>query len=222
VYYAASTSGSNHSCIGHATSTTVDGGFTDKGPVICSNDSGSKDDWNAIDPNLVLDDAGKPHLVFGSFWGGIKLIDLDDQGMRSGTSLSALAARPDAGGALEAPYVVKRCGYYYLFTSWDRCCNGAMSTYNIRVGRSTALAGPYVDMQGTMLMNGGGTLLVKGDSTWAGPGHNAVLVDQTGTYNIYHAYYAAQSGGSYSTNASYLRISEIDWDASGWPVSAGP
>jgi arabinan endo-1,5-alpha-L-arabinosidase len=48
------------------------------------------------------------------------------------------------------------------------------------------------------------------------------LVDETGAYNVYHAYYAAQSGSTYNMNASYLRISEIAWDANGWPISAGP
>jgi arabinan endo-1,5-alpha-L-arabinosidase len=222
VYYAASTSGSNHSCIGHATSTTPDTGFVDRGLVICSNDGGSKDDWNAIDPNLVLDDAGNPYLVFGSFWGGLKLIELDNTGARANDKLTALAARPDNGGAIEAPYIVHRCGYYYLFASFDRCCDGAASTYNIRVGRAAALAGPYADKDGTALMMGGGTLLVQGDTTWAGPGHNAVIFHAGQTLNVYHSYYAGTSNDTYEKDASYLRISEIAWDAQGWPISAGP
>jgi arabinan endo-1,5-alpha-L-arabinosidase len=222
VYYAASTSGSNHSCIGHATSPTADGTWTDQGSVICSNDGSSKDDWNAIDPNFVQDDAGKGYLVFGSFWGGIKLIELDDKGARTGSSLVALAARPKNGGALEAPYVVRRCGYYYLFTSWDKCCAGAASTYNMRVGRATALAGPYADMAGVALLQGGGTLLVDKDDTWHGPGHSAVLTSKGKSYDIHHAYYAGANTSAYRTDGSYLRISELAWGADGWPVSGGP
>jgi arabinan endo-1,5-alpha-L-arabinosidase len=222
VYYAASTSGSNHSCIGHATSATPDGGFVDQGMVICSNDGGSKDDWNAIDPNLVLDEAGTPYLAFGSFWGGLKLIELDKTGARANDKLTALAARPNDGGAIEASYIVQRCGYYYLFASFDRCCNGANSTYNIRVGRASALAGPYADKQGTAMMMGGGTLLVQGDTTWAGPGHNAVIFHGSQTLNVYHSYYAGSSNGTYNKDASYLRVSEIAWDDQGWPISAGP
>jgi arabinan endo-1,5-alpha-L-arabinosidase len=222
VYYAASTSGSNHSCIGHATSATPDGGFVDQGLVICSNDGGSNDDWNAIDPNLVLDDAGNPFLAFGSFWGGLKLIELDQTGARANDKMTSLAARPNNGGAIEASYIVHRCGYYYLFASFDRCCDGANSTYNIRVGRASALGGPYADKQGTAMMMGGGTLLVQGDTTWAGPGHNAVIFHAGQTLNIYHSYYAGASNGTYNKDASYLRISQIAWDDQGWPISAGP
>jgi arabinan endo-1,5-alpha-L-arabinosidase len=222
IYYAASTSGSNHSCIGHATSSKPDSGFADRGSVICSNEGSTKDDWNAIDPNLVLDDAGNPFLVFGSFWGGLKLIELDKQGARANDKLTAIAARPKNGGAIEAPYIVRRCGYYYLFASFDRCCNGAASTYNIRVGRSSALAGPYSDKQGAAMLQGGGTLLVQGDSTWAGPGHSAVIFTKGRAFNVYHSYYAGTSNGTYNKDASYLRISELAWDDQDWPGSAGP
>ena len=217
LYYSASTFGSNHSCIGHATRAALDSGsWADQGSVVCSNATGSNDNWNAIDPNVVIDDAGVPWLSFGSFWGGLKMVKLTEAGARADTMLYSIAARPSAGGALEAPFVFKRCGYYYLFMSWDRCCNGASSTYNIRVGRSTTVTGPYVDKAGTQLMMGGGTLLVQGDTRWKGPGHNAVFVSGNTTYNVYHSYDANNNG------ASMLRISELVWDADGWPVSAGP
>jgi len=89
------------------------------------------------------------------------------------------------------------------------------STYNIRVGRSPELLGRYVDKAGTALMNGGGSLVLQGGGDWAAVGHNAILIDGTRAYNVYHAY-AATNG------ASQLRISELAWDADGWPVSAGP
>jgi arabinan endo-1,5-alpha-L-arabinosidase len=118
--------------------------------------------------------------------------------------------------AIEAAYIVHRCGFYYLFVSFDKCCSGANSTYNIRVGRSQKVTGPYVDKEGTpMLRSGGGTLLVQGDSRWKGPGHNAVVHTDAGWFNVYHAYAA-------SNGASSLRISEIAWGEDGWPVSAGP
>jgi hypothetical protein len=94
---------------------------------------------------LAVADAGAP----AAFWGGLKLIELDDMGQRAGDSLVAIAGRPNNGGAIEAPFVVHRCGYFYLFASFDRCCDGANSTYKIMVGRSTALAGPYTDRDGT-------------------------------------------------------------------------
>ena len=94
LYYSASTFGSNHSCIGHLSRPSLSSGtWSDKGSVICSNVT-TKDNWNAIDPNVIVDEAGTPWLAFGSFWSGIKLIKLDETGARSGTSLDSLAARP--------------------------------------------------------------------------------------------------------------------------------
>jgi arabinan endo-1,5-alpha-L-arabinosidase len=214
LYYSASTFGSNASCIGHATRASFESGsFTDHGSVICSND-GSDDDWNAIDPNVIVDEAGTPWLSFGSFWSGIKAVRLTDEGARADDEVHALASR--GGGAIEAPFIVRRCGFYYLFVSFDRCCNGASSTYNIRVGRSSAVLGPYLDRDGTPMLQGGGTLLVEGEGRWHGPGHNAVLFAGDRAYNVFHAYDAQAAG------APRLRVAELAWDADGWPVSGGP
>jgi arabinan endo-1,5-alpha-L-arabinosidase len=213
LYYSASSFGSNSSCIGHATRDSMkEGAWADQGPVVCSN-HGSRDDWNAIDPNAIMDRDGKAYLFFGSFWDGIKVIELNADGSRSGNALHSVASRQ--GGAIEAPFVVRRCGYYYLFVSFDKCCNGAMSTYNIRVGRSDKVLGPYKDKSGKALLEGGGTELVKSGGSWRGPGHNAILFHGKKAYNIYHAY---RSDNGNST----LRISELAWDADGWPVSGGP
>lgn len=215
LYYAASTFGSNRSCIGHATRAALDAGaWADSGaPTICSN-VGTTDNWNAIDPNVIVDDAGVPWLAFGSFWGGLKMIKLTDAGVRADTTLYSIAARPRNGGALEGGWVYKHCGYYYLFSSWGSCCSGAYD-YNMRVGRSTTVTGPYVDKAGVALIDGGGTLLVQGTATLTAPGHNSVIAYQGKTYNIYHALNASHGGAA-------LRISELVWDADGWPVSGGP
>ena len=214
LYYSASTFGSNASCIGHATRASfASGSFVDQGAVICSN-HGSDDDWNAIDPNVIVDQDGTPWLAFGSFWSGIKAVRLDASGARADDEVHALASR--GGGAIEAPFIVRRCGFYYLFVSFDRCCDGANSTYNIRVGRAEQVLGPYVDRDGTPLLDGGGTLLVQGAGRWHGPGHNAVLFSGDRAYHVFHAY-DAESGG-----APRLRVAELAWDADGWPVSGGP
>jgi arabinan endo-1,5-alpha-L-arabinosidase len=214
LYYSASTFGSNSSCIGHATrSSMANGSFADQGSVVCSN-HGNKDDWNAIDPNLILDESGAPWLVFGSFWSGIKAVALKPDGSRKDQTVHALASR--GGGAIEAPFVVRRCGYYYLFVSFDKCCDGANSTYNIRVGRSQQLLGPYVDKAGKALMDGGGTPVLASAGRYHGPGHNAVIFVEKRAYNVYHAY-DANAGGN-----SVLRVAELAWDAEGWPVSGGP
>ncbi len=211
LYYAVSTFGSNKSCIGHATRASLSSGsWTDHGAVICSNVT-ETDNWNAIDPNVIVDDTGQAWLDFGSFWNGIMLIQLDSTGARMGTSAPQNIAR---NSSIEGPYIIHQCGYYYLFVSFGSCCSSPYD-YNIRVGRSTSVTGPYVDQAGTNMLNGGGTQIVTGNSTWHAPGHNAVLVTANGTYNFYHAL------DSNNANPT-LRISQLVLDANGWPVSGGP
>jgi arabinan endo-1,5-alpha-L-arabinosidase len=211
LYYSASTFGSNRSCIGHATRASMaSGSWADQGALICSQTS---NDYNAIDPNVIVDQAGTPWLSFGSFWSGIKLIQLNSSGGRANSTITSIASRN--GGAIEAPVIIRRCGFYYLFVSFDSCCQGANSTYNIRVGRSANVTGPYVDRNGVQMMNSGGTQIVAGNTTWRGPGHNSVFFVGNNAYNMYHSYQA-------SNGAPILRISEMTWDANGWPISAGP
>jgi arabinan endo-1,5-alpha-L-arabinosidase len=176
---------------------------------------GSSDNWNAIDANIVIDDAGVPWMAFGSFWSGIKIIKLDATGARADTAAPVgIANGANSRGSLEGAWIFKNCGYYYLFTSWGACCDGAYD-YNMRIGRSTTVTGPYVDKAGTSLMMGGGTLLVQGNTTVHAPGHNAVITYNNKTYNLYHALNASNGNAS-------LHIAEIAWDAAGWPVSGGP
>ena len=216
LYYAGSTFGSNKSCIGHATREALaTGSWVDSGAATLCSNVGSTDNWNAIDPNVVLDAAGAPWLAFGSFWSGLKIVPLDSAGNRAGTTVTSIAARPNNGGALEAPFVVRRCDFFYLFMSWDKCCQGADSTYNIRVVRATSVTGPYSDKAGTAALQGGGTLIAQGDDTWAGPGGQSVMIVGKKAYLVYHAY--AKSNGT-----ATLRIADLVWDASGWPVPVGP
>jgi arabinan endo-1,5-alpha-L-arabinosidase len=215
LYYAASTFGSNKSCIGQATRAALNtGSWADQGKVLCSN-IGESDDWNAIDPNVVVDDAGTPWLAFGSFWSGIKMVKLTATGARADTTLYSLANGANSRGSLEGAWVFERCGMYYLFTSWGSCCSSPYD-YNIRVGRATTVTGPYADKAGTPLMSGGGTLLVQGNASWVAPGHNAVITYGGKTYNLYHALQGSSNG------PATLRIAELAWDAGGWPISGGP
>ena len=215
LYYSASSFGSNRSCIGHATKDDLASSepWADRGPVICSNQDGSVDDFNAIDANVVIDQEGTPWMSFGSFWGGLQLIKLDQAGARADSTLIPIASRPNT--AIEAPYIIYRAPYYYLFASFEFCCRGADSTYWTAVGRSTSVAGPYLDRTGLDMRLGGGTPVVLGDSRWRGPGHNAVLKRNDQYLNVYHSYDALNGG------IPTLRISELVWHE-GWPVNAQP
>jgi arabinan endo-1,5-alpha-L-arabinosidase len=212
LYYAASTFDSNRSCIGHATRTSLtSGAWADSGgPVFCSNVTSSVN-WNAIDPNVILDESGNPWLVFGSGWDGIHIVRLTSTGALDTTSAFTRIATRTAG-VIESGAMLRRCGYYYLFTSWDRCCQGASSTYNIRVGRSTSMTGGFVDKNGTALTSGGGTLVMSNGNGWVGPGGQFVFVAGTRAYLVYHAY--ASNDGHFQ-----LHISDLYFDSSGWPVT---
>ncbi|GAA4377433.1 arabinan endo-1,5-alpha-L-arabinosidase [Hymenobacter koreensis] len=226
LFYSISAFGKNTSCIGLAVNKTLDASapnykWEDKGPVIQS--VPGRDMWNAIDPNLVRDEAGKPWLSFGSFWDGIKLVQLraDLTGPAQPEQWRTLARRPrnpaltdslPGDGAIEAPFIFRKGGYYYLFTSFDYCCRGPESTYKMVVGRAKSLTGPYLDQAGKSLEQGGGTLVLEGNKSWFGVGHNSVYTFDNADYLVFHGYDATDKG------RSKLRIESLSWDAQGWPV----
>ena len=123
--------------------------WVDEGMVLRSFQD--KDDWNAIDANLVVENEDSVWLNWGSFWGGIKMRRLDPATGKlseKDTTLYSLCSRPreqPIGGSVEAPFIVRHDGYWYLFVSYDRCCRGVNSTYNVVVGRARRITGPYLD-----------------------------------------------------------------------------
>lgn len=210
MYYSASSFGERNSAIFLATSKTgASGSWTNQGLVVESNNN---NDYNAIDGNLFVDTDGKWWLSFGSFWSGIKMIQLDpNTGKRTGTSMISLAKRDSSvDGAIEAPFIVKRGNFYYLWASFDKCCNGAASTYRVMVGRSSSVAGPYVDKAGKQMMSGGGTEIMASHGNIHGPGHNAVFADSDADVLVYH-YYNNQG-------TALLGINLLKYDG-GWPVA---
>jgi len=218
LYYSVSTFGRNRSAIGLATNRTLDRSradyrWEDRGTVVTS--SPGRDDFNAIDPHVVLDAEGVPWLSFGSYWDGIRLCRLDrETGMRADEELHSIASR--GGGAIEAPCIVRHAGDYYLFVSFDKCCDGIRSTYNIRVGRSERVTGPYRDRAGRAMAEGGGTLVLEGQGRIRGPGHNDILQNGDRTWLVHHFYDADARG------RPTLQIRSLTWDADGWPVAGAP
>jgi arabinan endo-1,5-alpha-L-arabinosidase len=214
LYYGASTFGTGRSCIGHATTTDLELPFVDQGAVVCSNLTGTADNYDAIDPVLFLNGPDDPWLVFGSYGGGIQLIALDGNGNRRDAQMHTLAVRSSDNPAIQAPFLYRWRDTYYLFVSFDLCCNGVNSTHNLRVGRSAQLLGPYVDRSGVPMLEGGGTLLLSGDTRFKGPGSNMIFDDDGRRLNVYHAYDSERQG------AAVLRMATLFFDEAGWPVTA--
>ena len=212
VYYSASSWGKNASAIGLISSPTLDPTdakykWTDEGPVIVSS---SDDDFNAIDPAVTYDAEGKMWLSFGSFWSGIRLIELDSRtGKRiaPNSPIHLLAHTKE----IEAPFILHREGGYYLFVNWGLCCRGVRSTYNIRVGRADRITGPYLDKDGRNMRDGGGTLVLGSKDPFIGPGHASIFTVSGRDYMSCHFYDATQDG------RGTLAIVPIKWTDDGWP-----
>jgi arabinan endo-1,5-alpha-L-arabinosidase len=226
LYYAVSAFGKNTSAIGVTINRTLDPAspdykWEDQGIVLQS--IPGRDLWNAIDPNIIVDEEGTPWMSFGSFWSGLKLVKLapnwtaiaEPQEWYSIARRDRPAFEDDrsAGPAeLEAPFIFRKNDYYYLFLSWDKCCRGKDSTYKLMVGRARNVRGPYVDREGRPLNEGGGSLLLAGNPRWPGLGHNGTYTFDGKDYIIFHAYETADNG------LQKLKIAEIKWDEKQWPV----
>jgi arabinan endo-1,5-alpha-L-arabinosidase len=214
LYYSVSTFGRNTSAIGLATNPTLDPSdpqyqWTDRGLVI---QSGPRDDFNTIDPAVTQDAAGGLWLAFGSFWGGIKLIQLDPatgKRIAADSTIHPLAHYD----SIEASYIHRHGDYYYLFVNWGMCCRGANSTYNIRVGRSGAITGPYLDKTGVNMLTGGGTLFLETSGQLIGPGHAGITPD--GGTNWFSCHVESDGGRS---GSSSLCMGQLEWGADGWPA----
>ena len=115
--------------------------------------------------------------------------------------------------AIEAPFIFKHGGYYYLFVSWDYCCRGKKSNYRVAVGRSKDVAGPYLDKDGKDMLHGGGTVVLEGDKKdWEAAGHCAAYTFDGQDIFICHGYSATRNG------AAFLIQRPITWTPDGWPV----
>jgi len=225
--YSCSTFGKNGSAIGLLTTESLARPiWNDEGCIVTSRQK--RDQWNAIDPNVVIDRDDQPWLVWGSFWDGIQLARLDTTlHLAAGTVPQTIARRYAPGcknqapnptskfagrNAIEAPFIFQHGDYYYLFVSWDYCCRGQKSNYRVVVGRSKNVAGPYLDREGTDMLQGGGMPFFEGDKQdFEAAGHCAVYSFGQDDVFICHGYSIRHQG------ASILIQRPIRWTADGWP-----
>lgn len=214
LYYSVSTFGKNTSAIALVSNKTLDTNstdfaWTDEGIVI---QSGTNNNFNAIDPAVTRDQEGGLWMSFGSFWSGIKMIQLDPKTgkrLQPDSPIYSLAKYE----SIEAPFIYHHGDHYYLFVNWGRCCRGTNSTYNIRIGRSAKITGPYLDKDGKDLAERGGSLFMETDGPFIGPGHAGILKEGDQYWLSLHYYDGTQRG------ASTLAIRPLTWDAQGWPVA---
>lgn len=209
LYYSMSVWGGEQTCgVGVATSLNPQGPFTDRGKLFRSNEIGVQ---NSIDP-FYIEDNGKKYLFWGSFR-GIYYVELSDDGLALKNPASPQPLQI-AGTAFEGTYIHKRDGYYYLFASRGSCCNGLSSTYQLVVGRSASLTGPYLSKQGGAMMSNAYTLVVGSNSRFVGNGHCSEIVqDEAGNdWMFFHGWDVNNSD-----NGRVLLLNKISWDRSGWP-----
>lgn len=235
--YSCSTFGRNTSAIGLLSNSRLADatGWRDEGCIVASR--GGRDNWNAIDPNFVVDADGNPWLAWGSFWDGIQLVRLDStMHVAAGAKPATIARRfamntrdvPESEGgpkrylpghyervagqnAIEAPFIFRHGDYYYLFVSWDYCCLGMRSTYRVVVGRSRSVTGPYVDDRGVDMRDGGGVPVIEGDKVhYEAAGHCAAYTFGSRDIFICHGYRVPHG-------EAVLIMRDIVW-RNGWPT----
>lgn len=217
LYYSASTFGKMTSAIGLASNPTLNPDdpayhWTDHGWVVRTHEGQAGAQYNAIDPAIFQDTDGSLWMVFGSYWSGIKLVQLNPQtGLRLApdSKLYSLAYNE----SIEAAFLCRHDDFYYLFVNWGSCCQGPKSTYNIRIGRSKTITGPYLDKAGVdLLHNGGSIFLATTNGPLIGPGHASLLEASGRTW-----FTSDFEGNLLMEGKATLAIMPLRWNADGWP-----
>jgi arabinan endo-1,5-alpha-L-arabinosidase len=177
--------------------------------VVASSDG--VEDCDAIDPSLLLDPTdSRLWLTYGTYFGYIRLVELDPKTGKRVAGNEPVNIAIDC----EATDLIYRDGWYYLLGTHGTCCDGANSTYNIRVGRSKKVTGPFLDNVGMDMLKGGGKLVVAASGRFVGPGHFGLLDLGDGVQKFSCHYEADLDRGG----RSVLDIRPLLWK-DGWPVA---
>lgn len=182
----------------------------EEGGVVASSDG--IEESNAIDPGVFLDpNTGRLWLVYGSYFGFIRQVELDP---KTGKRINPNDKPRDLAINCEASDMMYHDGWYYLLATHGSCCRGADSGYNIRVGRSRKVSGPFLDAEGIDMILGGGKLFIESESRKIGPGHFGLLDMGDGVQKFSMHWEADLDRGG----ASVLDIRPLLWK-DGWPVA---
>jgi arabinan endo-1,5-alpha-L-arabinosidase len=220
LYYSVSVFGRSISAIGMATSDSPYGPWEDQGIVLSTTQSSSV---NAIDPAVIVDaQSGQHWMSYGSYWSGIYIVELDPA---TGKRLAPndlgkrIAARTAFGMAIEGGEILfnPELNEYFLFVSYD----WLEDSYNVRVGRSNAPDGPFIDYFGNDMAGAQNnfpiiTAQYKFDNHvgWQGFGHCGLMNDN-GNY-----YYVSQARLASNIYLMDLHVRRILWTPDGWPIIA--
>ena len=218
------TTEANDNAIGVAYSDSPTGPWVDSGdPVVDPRRQGPDNYLWTFDPHHVVGPDGTEYLFYGSYYGGIWVTELNEDGSEAVGTATQVAI----DNKYEGSYVVQHDGWWYLFVSSANCCAGPTTGYSVHVGRSRSLTGPFVDREGVPLNQsraGGTPVIAPNGNTWIGTGHNAVVTDLAGQdWFVYHAIDRDDPylDGTDGINERPMLIDRLDW-IDGWPtVRAG-
>jgi arabinan endo-1,5-alpha-L-arabinosidase len=183
--------------------------WEDAGPVVWSD---GVEDSNAIDPGVLHDPTnGTMWLTYGSYFGYIRLVELNP---KTGKRLHPEAQPINIAINSEASVMIFHDDWYYLLVTHGSCCAGGNSSYNIRMGRSRKVAGPFVDNLGVDMLQGGGKLFAGSSGRHIGVGHFGLLDLGDGVQKFSCHYESDLDRGGISV----LDIRPLLW-RDGWPVA---
>ena len=213
LYYSVSAWMNFNSSVGLATNTTLDSTssqykWIDEGQIISYKNGG--EGVNVIDPNFITDKNGRAWLFYGSYKAGLRAVELNPATGKLLKDPPQITTITTSLG--EGVFVIKGPEYYYIFASRGRCCSGLQSTYQMVVGRSKNIAGPYLNKEGKSWVDNNYSLFLAGDSTEPGRGHNGFFTENDTTFIVYHAYTRSANG------TSLLNIKTLYSDKDGWPT----
>lgn len=226
LYYSLSSGVSRLSVIGLATATSPEGPWTEKGIAVASkNDNITQ--TNAIDPSVIVTQAGEHWMYYGSAYDGIYILKLDPVtglAANAGDKGKRIAQRGSTGnsinGNIEGPEIIFNANLnkYFLFISYD----WLETKYNVRVARGDNPQGPFYDFNGVDVNSphDAGPMIVApyqftGHSGWQGTAHCSVFKDEAGQYYMGHQ--GRPGASKYSMD---LHIRKLFWTGDGWPVAS--
>ncbi|MBC8066109.1 MAG: arabinan endo-1,5-alpha-L-arabinosidase, partial [Chlorobia bacterium] len=231
VYYCASERfGANGSVIGLVENQNFDPerplvGWQDKGKLLES--KAGVDNFNAIDPDVFVDREGRHWMAYGSYWGGLFMVELDAKTglLKSpGSPPKHVASNTgERGNPLEAPVLSYHDGYYYLYVVYGLAAQGVRSTYRMMVGRSKSITDPFVGFDGKPMTEGGHTDVLKSSPPMFAPGGGNIFQQKDGKWMFaYHFYDGRKHWNRDVWGRPTMQIRDVLWAKDGWPLPGLP